>query len=190
MDYLIYHFEELPFSQEEALSMLPGEEQAERLRRGKTALFSRAILRMELARRSHCAPQDVLIRPGEHGKPFSPGIHFNISHSRDCLCLAFHHAEIGVDVEYIRTRDFQQLAPRFMAEEQWLAFRARGCPEHEFYDCWCASEALVKHAGESMWNAKQYPFIYRQGRIIPLFDTTLQIRLFSPMPGYCGALVY
>lgn len=188
MDYLIYRLSALDFTPN--LGLLPPAEQAEAARRGNRYAIIRQLLRQELARRTGLSPAEMAFTYSPHGKPEFPPQPFNISHSGDCLCLAFHHRSIGVDVERMRPRRFHQLAGRFMCPEQLEGFLTRGCPELEFYTCWCAAEALVKHAGDTIWNAPRYPFRYNRGHIECLYDLAPCVKTFSPMPGYVGAVAY
>ena len=128
--------------------------------------------------------------PPTANPPTPPPCHFNISHSGDYLCIAFHHQAIGVDIERIRQRSFARLAPRFMAPEQLHGFRERGCPESEFFTCWCTAEALIKHAGSTIWQAHDFPFLFDRGQIIPLYENAPRVHLFSPAPGYSGAVAF
>ncbi len=189
MDYLIYNIPAL----EEAVidtTVLSSREKEEARKRGVHFALIRALLRHEIARRNGISAAEVSITYGPHGKPECPIQHFNLSHSGECLCLAFHHKPVGVDVERIRPRKFSALAEKFMSAEQLEAFRSRDCPQDEFFACWCAAEALVKHAGDTMWHAKNYPFVYLHGRIVCQFEKAPAVKLFSPLPGYCGALAY
>lgn len=187
MDYLLFRLNDLPAGD---MTLLDEEEQSRAVQQGDTFLRIRCALKRELARRCGCAPADVRFRSGEHGKPLFEPQPFNISHSRGLLCMAFHHRAVGVDIEYCRTRSVERLAPHIMGEEQLAAFRAHGCPQEEFFPCWCAAEALVKQAGDSIWNARRYPFLYEHGRIRPLFEGAPQVELFTPAPGCCGAVAY
>lgn len=185
MDLKVYRLSDLPGPID--LSCLSEEEQGFHEPR-QTA---RALLRQELHQRLRIPAADIRFTRNEHGKPEVEGQHFNISHSGDCLCMAFHHLPVGVDVERIRPRaNMPKLARQFMGEEQAAAFMERGCPEEEFYACWCTAEALVKCAGISIWQAKQYPFLYHHGKIQPLFENAPEILLFTPQPGYCGAVAF
>lgn len=189
MDLLIYNLQDASLPQGDPSLLTPHEiEQAQR--RGESYLTIRSLLKRELARRTGIAAPDIAFTYTEHGKPIFAPQPFNISHSRHCLCLAFHHTPIGVDVEYIRPRNVERLAPHFMAEEQLQRFLANNCPQDDFFACWCAAEAFVKHAGDTIWNAKQYPFLYEQGHITPLFPHAPSLELFTPLPGFCGAVAY
>lgn len=189
MDYQVYLLAgKSPSPSDTAL--LDSAEQQAYARRGERYLLIRSILKREIARRLSCPPATIYLPTTPNGKPTHPLCHFNISHSGDYLCIAFHHHDIGVDIEHIRTRHFQRLAPRFMAPEQLQAFLHRDCPQQEFYACWCAAEALVKHQGATIWQAHDFPFIYEQGRIHPLYSSAPTVELFTPAPEYCGAIAY
>lgn len=188
MDYLVYSVSEL--MKADIPSTLDSREENEASQRGDAFRRIRSLLKRELSRRCGLPASEIHFSYGAHGKPSFPQLEFNISHSDDCLCMAFHHAPIGIDVEKIRPRAMERLAPRFMAAEQLRAFRERGSMPEEFFACWCAAEALVKQAGDTIWNAAAYPFIYNEGCIIPQFSPAPYIHLFSPMQGYCGAIAY
>ncbi len=188
MDCLVYSMTEIMNGS--IPSVLDFREEEEARLRGEKFRRIRSLLKSELSRRCGIPASEIHFTYGIHGKPTIPQYEFNISHSGDCLCMAFHHAPIGIDVEKIRPRAIERLAPRFMAEEQLAAFRERGCPVAEFFACWCAVEALVKQAGDTIWNAAAYPFIYSEGSIVPLFEQAPEVCLFTPMPGYCGAIAY
>ncbi len=189
MDYLIYHLADAQLQADAAL--LSEEERAVARRRGERYILTRSLLRRELARRLGAPPQDIRLHYGEHGKPECEGnaLHFNLSHSGDYLALAFDTAPIGIDVERMRPLPrTEALAARIMPAEQLEAFRSRGCPQEEFFACWCAAEALVKQAGLSIWRAAQSPWRYEKGHIrLPEGDERT-VRLFCPAPGYMGAL--
>ncbi len=195
MDYLVVRLSELP-SRLADPALLSADERREAERRGEPYLLVRSLLRRELGRRLGQPPAQLRLRRNEHGKPeldAAPGedipLHFNISHSGELLCLAFAHSPIGVDIEKHRARPFDKLAKRFMSEAQLEAFRARGCPADLFFDCWCTMEALIKRDGLSLWQARRYPFTCEQGRIRLLQGEPPRcLRLFTPAPGYSGAV--
>ncbi len=193
MDYLICNLADAHLRPLADSSLLSEEERAAAATRGERYVLTRCLLRRELARRLGCPAQDIRFRLGEHGKPECEGtpLHFNISHSGDCFAMAFDAAPIGIDVERERPRArLEALAARIMSPAQLAAFRERGCERAEFFACWCAAEALVKQAGSSIWLATEHPFLYEHGRIRLPESSPLQLRLFSPMPGYCGAVAY
>ncbi len=201
MDYLIYNLAAPHLHALADTSLLSEDEREAAEKRGKRYILTRCLLRRELGRRLDCPAADISLRYSEQGKPECVGtstpIHFNISHSGDCLAMAFDtQAPIGIDVERIRPRArLAQLAARIMCPEQLAAYQQRGCPTDEFYTCWCAAEALVKQAAGSIWQAKEHAFVCEHGRIrlLPLPATNarplLTVHPFTPMPGYRGVVV-
>lgn len=193
MDYLLYHLshQSLP-PRQQALSLLDDDERKEYARRGEPYLLVRYLLRRELSRRTGKEARELHLKRTPTGKPFlEEGLPFNLSHSGDYLCLAFHHRDIGVDIEAIRpSRVRTRLAARFMHPEQLEAFLSRESPPEEFFACWCAMEALVKQAAATIWQAQDFPFLYEKGRIVPLFPHAPRVELFKPAPGYCGAVAF
>lgn len=189
-DYLVYRLSELPQEMTD-LSLLDADEERIYAKRGLFYLLERCLLKREIARRLGIPPTDIHLHRGEQGIPHFPGIHFNLSHSAELLCLAFHDAPIGVDIERIRPRKrLKELATRIMSPEQHRLFVERGCPEREFYACWCSAEALVKQAGLGIGCAKRFPFLYQQGNIRMQGDSLSSVTLFTPAPGFQGALAY
>lgn len=192
MDYLCYRLSELPPGTAD-LSLLPVEEQELCTKRGRNYLLTRCLLRQELARRLNTAPQDIRLEYSRHGKPGLPGhpLHFNLSHSADLLCLAFHRAPVGIDVQELHPRNVSdRLAARIMSPEQLSMWKQRGRTREEFFTCWCIAEALVKHAAATIWQAKDYPFLIYENNIKMLFDNAPALHIFHPAPGYLGAVAY
>lgn len=193
MTLLYYRLSSLPCSTAEQAVLAP-EEWAAAQKRGSNYIRTRAVLRRELADRLGCPPQEIAFVYSEHGKPALPEnpLYFNLSHSGDLLCLALHHAPIGVDVQQIRPHSVSaRLAERIMCPAQLEAWQARGEQPQEFFDCWCAAEALVKHAGDTIWQAAaHHPFLWHNGHIRPLNTESPQVQLISPASGYCGAVAF
>lgn len=192
MDYLCYRLSELPLATAD-LSLLPEEEQELCAKRGRNYLLTRCLLRQELARRLNTPPQLIRFEYSQHGKPGLPGhaLHFNLSHSADLLCLAFHQAPVGIDVQELRPRTVSdRLAERIMCPEQLKRWKQRGRSPEEFFTCWCVAEALVKQAASTIWQAKDYPFLIYESNIKLLYENAPVLRVFHPAPGYLGAVAY
>lgn len=188
MHYLLFHLDELP----PADFALPDSREREQAAvRGDRYRRIRCQLRRELERLSGIPAADIRFTYSEAGKPLLAEQPFNISHSGNLLCMAFHRNAVGVDVQQHRpVSRLRSVAERILSEEQLAALELFGFPEQEFFDCWCAAEALVKWAGDSIFNARRYPFIYDSGHIRPLFENAPRVQLFTPEPGYSGAVAY
>ena len=151
----------------------------------------RALLREELARRLHIKPSEVQFSYNEHGKPMVEGLFFNISHSADLACFAFHDAPIGVDVQQIRPNtNAAKLAPRLFCAEQLEQLKQENFHDRNFFFCWSVAEALVKFYGTTIWQASEYPFVLKQHGVQTLFKNAPMVELFEPMAGYIGAIAY
>lgn len=193
MHYLVYHPEQLqaPLPLLDPAT-LDATEQAAYAVRGEPYLVERTLLRRELARISGEAPESIRFSYTPHGKPEYAPAPFNLSHSAGLLCLAFHHSAIGVDIERVRPlRHAPASAARIMCPQQHAAWLDRGSPEQEFFECWCAAEALVKLHGDTIWQAQRYPFLHHgAGGIEALFEPAPVVRLICPAPGFAGAVAY
>lgn len=115
----------------------------------------RARLRQALGARLGCDPAQVPIVRDGAGKPHVAGWagHFNSSHSREVMLLAFADRPIGCDVETIDPGfGWRALADRLFAGEERRALAALddqdGCPA--FFRCWARKEAFVKAIGQGL----------------------------------------
>lgn len=188
MDYLLFRLDTLP---EGDAALLDAAEQEAWRARGDSYLAVRSQLKRELALRCGGAPQEITFHYSEAGKPLYDPQPFNISHSGDWLCMAFHGSAVGVDIQQHRPlARLRAVAERILSEEQLAALELFGYPPQEFFDCWCAAEALVKWAGDSIFNARRYPFIYDSGTIRPLYEHAPRVQLFRPAEGYSGAVAW
>jgi len=102
------------------------------------------------------APPEALeemLGKGARGKPYLPGIHFNISHCEGLAVCAFAAGEVGVDVE--KPAPFSPRLPGkvLTAEERGLLERW-GTDERKrqelFFRLWTLKESLIKHSGEGL----------------------------------------
>lgn len=189
MEYLLYNLSGKKAAREDE-RLLDDDEREQYARRGERYLIVRALLKKELARRCGMAPGDIRFCYNEHGKPSFEQQHFNISHSGNLLCMAFHHADVGVDIQQIRpVRRMESLARRIMCEQQLEIFREQGSRTEDFFTCWCIAEALVKLHAATIWDALRYPFIYKNGRVSTAETLpSVKIHLFTPAEGFCGAI--
>lgn len=62
---------------------------------------------------------------------------FNISHSKNVVIVCFDDSPIGVDIEYIKPRDYIELAKR-------MGFKLKEKTPEEFYMLWTQYEAEYK----------------------------------------------
>lgn len=190
MHYLIHHLSEGKMQLLRPEELDPREQEAYAVR-GEKFLRERSILKRELSRLTGLPIPQICLRYSEHGKPECEQQPFNLSHSGDLLCIAFHHRRVGVDIERIRPRcHMHEVARRIMSPEQWRAWQDRGGVVREFYVCWCAAEALAKWCGGSVLSARERPFLYLDERIEPCFPGAPLVEIFDPAPDFVGAVAY
>jgi 4'-phosphopantetheinyl transferase len=145
----------------EDLAVLSGDERerVERQRRAATPTFgaARAVLRRVLARYVGAAPEALVFRYGEYGRPalaLDVALDFNLSHSGSLALIAVAHgARVGVDLQRVEPgRDLRALANRFFAEAEaasLLGLEGEALAR-EFFRLWCCKEAYVKALGTSI----------------------------------------
>lgn len=105
--------------------------------------FSHDLLQQIL--RQKLASDFEIIRP-QNQKPYLKNhpLYFNISHSHNLVAIAIAPFEVGIDVEYMKKRDFRALSLHH--------FNKAIANKIEFYKYWTAFEAGLKLYGESIFN--------------------------------------
>lgn len=128
----------------------------------RTFILSRAFLRDVLGRYTGCAPADIPLIEGRHGKPElnrgwnAAGIHFNLSHG-DALCLVAVTATgpVGVDVESLGrpaapdgARSLALARRYFTVDEGAALARCSSADRRQgFLEIWTRKEAWAKATG-------------------------------------------
>ena len=82
-----------------------------------------------------------------------PGLHFNLSHARRAVAVAFASCPVGVDTERHRPCNRDRIAAGLFhaRERRWI----EGCVDREvaFFRLWTLKEALVKASGRGLTRA-------------------------------------
>ncbi|WP_157477431.1 4'-phosphopantetheinyl transferase family protein [Granulicella tundricola] len=133
-------------------------ERLKRLRPGMAAdefVVGRGSLRMLLGAALRQSPREIVLQTGAHGKPFTPGIEFSVSHSRGLILIALSwSATLGVDVEAIDpTIEALEIArDTFAASEIAVIEKAQEGAERVqvFYRWWARKEAVAKAHGQGI----------------------------------------
>jgi 4'-phosphopantetheinyl transferase len=115
---------------------------------------ARRILRSVISSWIGVSPLDLEIVPDENGKPrLEPAedVHFSISHTSDCIAVAFSRSAVGLDLERMRPVDAKALASRFFSREEALAVRESGEIDL-FFKLWTCREAAIKADGRGLSN--------------------------------------
>ncbi|MFB6098167.1 MAG: 4'-phosphopantetheinyl transferase superfamily protein [Salinibacter sp.] len=129
-------------------------------------LAGRGLVRVFVARRHACPPQEVSIREGKHGKPHLNGrleetapLQFNIAHTENVVLAAFSQTHpVGIDVEALdRDADTAALAKRIFTDEERRRWHA--LPDELrapfFFLLWTCKEAFLKALGEGLHRPPQ-----------------------------------
>lgn len=126
----------------------------------RSFIVARGFLRSVVGRYLKTQPETLRFEYGVYGKPALPTEHalrFNLSHSNQVALVAVTlNAEIGVDVEYVRS-DFasEDIARRFFSRAEVEEFNA--LPQDErveaFFRCWTRKEAYIKAIGKGLSQA-------------------------------------
>lgn len=83
---------------------------------------------------------------GEHGKPMSDNMYFNISHSKEVIVLVTSkNIPVGVDVEVIKER--REPLVRYVANEKEYDFIQS---DLDFIKIWTSKESLMKCLGTGL----------------------------------------
>ncbi len=97
-------------------------------------------------------PTEIRYRYEAGGKPDfeDRGLHFNLSHSGRYVCCALDEAEIGVDIQQMRTAKSRSLVERRFSEKERAALDACDSEaerERLFYRIWVRKESYAKLTG-------------------------------------------
>ncbi|MDR2337216.1 MAG: 4'-phosphopantetheinyl transferase superfamily protein [Deltaproteobacteria bacterium] len=135
--------------------------------RSKQTVESQEFIKKTLAKYYHCQPQDLILNKTPNGKPFvlEPNpqpcpCYFNLSHSGDYLALAVNQQPIGIDLEYMKDRNFLALAKNYfhlseIESLQQVSLLKRTNQNNQelkklFYTYWTLKEAFIKCQGSTL----------------------------------------
>jgi 4'-phosphopantetheinyl transferase len=119
-------------------------------------VVARGALRAILARYLATSPSELRFDYGRHGKPAldaarnAGDLRFNLAHSGGVALYGVTRGrDLGVDVEWHRSRDEDGLAERFFSRRETAALRALPPASRPaaFYACWSRKEAYIKATG-------------------------------------------
>lgn len=129
----------------------------------KPSVYAHRLLKELLAGELGTNADKLRFSKHEQGKPYlssHPQIHFNISHSFIYLAIAISNAPIGIDVEKIRTRNYQAVLSRYFAssETEYILSLPLEQQNKAFIQLWTLKESFLKYKGCGIANNIQnYP---------------------------------
>lgn len=103
----------------------------------------------------HIPNEAVVIKEGEHGKPYIDGYsewQFNISHTLGMIAVAVSEKPIGIDIEKIQKQDLRIAERFFTSPECNYINEAESDAEKNkrLLEVWTKKEAYIKFTGEGM----------------------------------------
>lgn len=107
------------------------------------------LIRMQLAQQLQCEPTDLKFHVNKFGKPelINQRLHFNISHTGQCVICAISDQPVGIDIEQKQYRDFS-LFQSVWTEREKKNFKVDKI--EDFYYLWTAKESYVKWLGTGL----------------------------------------
>jgi len=86
-----------------------------------------------------------------YGRPYlNDDIDFNISHSGNhVVCAISHHNSLGIDIEAIRSIEYQDFNS-FMSNEEWINIQNSPDSLRTFFEYWTKKESIIKADGRGL----------------------------------------
>ncbi|WP_198172463.1 4'-phosphopantetheinyl transferase family protein [Hymenobacter ginkgonis] len=161
-------------------------------------VVARAALRSILGQYLACAPAAIQFVVGPNKKPAiqnEPGLHYNVSHSKDWILIAVSAAPVGVDVEAIDPLfPFQDILPHSFSLPERQAIMSSPDGAHLFYQLWTRKEAFVKATARGIDDEFStipaldgpHRLAAASGQLVPSW----LVSSFTVADGYVGAVAY
>lgn len=108
-----------------------------------------AILLNEALKPYNLKEKDMEISYNKYNKPYFKeykNIHFNISHSKEMVIVAFSSSDIGCDIEYLRKCDYNIINRYFSSNEKKLIDKVDD-KDALFTRIWTIKESYFKNIG-------------------------------------------
>lgn len=118
----------------------------------KLSLYGELLVRQQAIRVLGLNNNEIEFGINKYGKPYLRGaskFHYNISHTRNAVAVAFSHNEIGIDIEQTKKPDFK-VAKRFFTSNEGNYVLSQKNAEHAFYEIWTKKEAYIKCIGTGL----------------------------------------
>ena len=117
-------------------------------------MLSKKIVKFVFYEKYKTKLSDEDFKKNPNGKPFidkKSEFHFNISHSKNAVAVAFSENPVGVDIENLRTADIR-VAKRFFTEKEQEYILEN--PNLHFFEIWTKREAAIKQKGLAIKDLK------------------------------------
>lgn len=131
-------------------------------------------LLLKYALRKRCVNlEECIIKYNENGKPYIKDInfHYNISHSKNLVCLIISDNECGIDIQYYdNNRNFDKIVDKYFTNNHKENYYKLDNDDRNkfFYQIWVQIEAHIKMLGSNMIKAKELK--YPEYKVLSLKD--------------------
>ncbi len=122
-------------------------------------ICGRALIKTTLAKILNCLAQNVILKATENGRleidSPSSKLHFNISHSNNYIVLAVSTNPVGIDIEYIKNRNYLEIAEYFFTQKEFESLKKIAddiARPRIFYYYWTTKEAFIKCNGATLFD--------------------------------------
>lgn len=134
---------------------------SQRIKQNADSMVVGAAIARHMLWKKFAIPLDARIAYGEFGKPYLsdyPGVHFNISHSRQYVACAVCSEPIGIDVQVIGCYR-RDVAKRVCSSIELSQIETSVEQAAEFTKIWTMKEAYVKRTGLGIGNGFSQKFL-------------------------------
>lgn len=127
----------------------------------KLFLAGKIFTKKLLAFYNAVSTEEIKLIKEKNGKPVLPaGIympvrHFNISHTRDMLALAFSKTPVGIDIERFKEIDYHAIIKDIYTDAEKANLNNATDPVLQFYKIWTRKESYLKATGSGITNNLQ-----------------------------------
>lgn len=120
----------------------------------KRVLLADILVRSVIASELKVSSKTIKFNANKYGKPLLKGhykISFNVSHSGDWIVCAIDHGPVGIDIEKIRSVEFEILE-QFFSGEEYKMLMSKNSENWKlfFFDLWTLKESYIKAVGEGL----------------------------------------
>lgn len=119
----------------------------------KLSLYSEVLVRLIACKILGIRNNEINFGKGKFGKPFIKNIksfYFNVSHTRNAIAVAFLDMEVGVDIEMVRSDEYDIAERFFTASEFKYIYKDNIGKEKRFFEIWTKKEAYIKYVGKGL----------------------------------------
>lgn len=117
----------------------------------------------------HYNKNNLTIKRNDNGKPYfenDNSLFFNGSHSNDLICIGMSDDAIGVDAEFIKERNFFDIASEYFSFKECKFLKSSKKLEIDFFTLWTLKEAYIKKLGKVIFDIKDSIEIDLDERVI------------------------